>query len=67
MLIHAEKETPMNTQQTELAELDRARAIHVAALNDGDATSPERSSVELRLDTFHARPRAALHQPSSTA
>ena len=29
----------MNTQQTELEGLDRARAIHVAALNDGDASA----------------------------
>jgi uncharacterized protein (TIGR02246 family) len=29
----------MNTQQTELEGLDRTRAIHVAALNDGDASA----------------------------
>ena len=29
----------METQQVELAGLDRARAIHVAALNDGDANA----------------------------
>ena len=29
----------METQQIELAGLDRARAIHVAALNDGDANA----------------------------
>jgi ketosteroid isomerase-like protein len=29
----------MNVQQTELAALDRARAIHVAALNAGDASA----------------------------
>ena len=31
----------METQQVELAGLDRARAIHVAALNDGDANAWE--------------------------
>ena len=29
----------MDIQQTELEGLDRARAIHVAALNDGDANA----------------------------
>jgi len=29
----------MDTQQTELEGLDRARTIHVAALNDGDANA----------------------------
>jgi ketosteroid isomerase-like protein len=29
----------MNVQHTELERIDRARAIHVAALNDGDASA----------------------------
>jgi ketosteroid isomerase-like protein len=39
MLIHAEKEISMNAQHTELERIDLARAIHVAALNDGDANA----------------------------
>jgi hypothetical protein len=37
----------MDIQQTELAGLDRARAVHVAALNDGDANSDSQTPSPL--------------------